>query len=225
MNFKSIYGHGFVRLAACSPRLALADPVSNVKAILGQVSECHKSGLAVAVFPELSLTGYAIDDLLQQDAINKTMLLAVEKLVAGSSALMPLLLVGGGPLLHDDGVFNCALAIKRGRLPGVVPKIHLANYQEFFERRHFSSGAGIHGQTIKIGCHTAPLGRDMLFAANPKTLIQHLICWVAFLALTAWGGANRGAWPEGVPEEVRRAYEPEEIRKWLQVFLENFFPV
>ena len=99
---------------------------------------CHQRGAALAVFPELGISGYAISDLLQQS----TLLHAVEEAISPRSLqphadLLPLLLVGA-PLRHAGALYNTAVAIHRGRLLGVVPKVHLPNYREFYEPRHFS---------------------------------------------------------------------------------------
>ncbi len=183
MSFTSIYRHGFARVAACTTRCALADPQANADAILAAARSCHDQGVAVALFPELSVSGYAIDDLLMQDPLIDAVVQAIERLVAQSADLLPLLLVGA-PLLHEGRLYNTAVAIHRGRLLGVVPKIHLPNYREFYERRHFASGEGMAGGSVRVGDLTAPFGPDLLFeAADVPGLIVHAeICedvWVA----------------------------------------------
>ena len=106
------------------------------------------------MFPELVLSGYAIEDLLLQDTLLDAVEQAVEEVIARSTDLLPLLLVGA-PLRHGGRVYNTALAVHRGRLLGVVPKVHLPNYREFYEPRHFASGEGTEGDEIRIGSHTA----------------------------------------------------------------------
>ncbi|MFC7735083.1 NAD(+) synthase [Roseomonas sp. GCM10028921] len=165
MSFHALYRHGFARLAACTTRTTLADPEANATAILSAARECHARGAAVAVFPELGLSGYSIEDLLLQDVLLDAVEAAAARIVSESAALMPLLLVGA-PLRHAGRVYNCALAIHRGRLLGVVPKIHLPNYREFYERRWFASGAGTEGGTIRVGGNEAPFGPDLLFDAE-----------------------------------------------------------
>ncbi|MBB5693173.1 NAD(+) synthase [Muricoccus pecuniae] len=165
MSFHALYRHGFARLAACTTRTTLADPEANATAILSAARECHARGAAVAVFPELGLSGYSIEDLLLQDVLLDAVEEAAARIVSDSAALMPLLLVGA-PLRHAGRVYNCALAIHRGRLLGVVPKIHLPNYREFYERRWFASGAGTEGGTIRVGGIEAPFGPDLIFDAE-----------------------------------------------------------
>lgn len=162
MSFHSLYRHGFARLAACTTRTTLADPDANAAAILAAARECHARGVAVAVFPELGISGYSIDDLLLQDVLLDAVEEAVARIVAESAGLLPLLLVGA-PLRHDGRIYNTALAIHRGRLLGAVPKIHLPNYREFYERRHFASGNGTEGGMIRIGALEAPFGPDLVF--------------------------------------------------------------
>ncbi len=182
MTFRSLYHQGFARVAACTTPAALADPAANATAILGAARACHEQGAALAVFPELSLSAYAIDDLLLQDTLLDAVEAALAELLAASGELMPLLLVGA-PVRHAGRVYNVALAIQRGRLLGVVPKIHLPNYREFYERRHFASGDGSDGGEITLGGHTAPFGPDLLFAAAdlPGFVVHAEICedfWV-----------------------------------------------
>ncbi len=167
MSFRSLYRHGFVRVAACTTRTALADPAVNAASILAMARSCAAQGVALAVFPELGVSGYAISDLLQQTALLDAVEAAVDTIVAASSELLPLLLVGA-PIRHGGALYNCALAIHRGRLLGVVPKIHLPNYREFYEPRHFVSGDGQVGGTIRVGAHAAPFGTDLLFAAEDR---------------------------------------------------------
>ena len=103
--------------------------------------DCDGQAVALAVFPELGLSGYAISDLLQQTTLLEAVEAAIGTIAAASVELMPLLLVGA-PLRHLGALYNCAVAIHRGALLGVVPKIHLPNYREFYEPRHFVSGDG-----------------------------------------------------------------------------------
>ena len=141
MSFRSLYRHGFARVAACTVKAALADPAANAEAILHAARTCHDRGAALAVFPELALSAYAIDDLRLADALLDAVEQAAAALIEASRDLLPLLLVGA-PLRHHGRVYNTALAIHRGRLLGVVPKSYLPNYREFYEPRQFAAGEG-----------------------------------------------------------------------------------
>jgi len=164
MSFRSLYRHGFARVAACTTRTSLADPAANAASILRLAEDCDRQAVALAVFPELGLSGYAISDLLQQATLLDAVEAAIDTLVSASADLLPLLLVGA-PIRHLGALYNCALAIHRGKLLGVVPKIHLPNYREFYELRHFVSGDGATGEVVVAG-HRAPFGSDLLFAAE-----------------------------------------------------------
>ena len=182
MTLGSLYDHGFARVAACTIAGRIADPAANVAAILREAEACHAEGASLCVFPELALSGYAIDDLLLQDALLDAVTDALARLVAASAALRPLLLVGA-PLRWRNRLYNCAVAIQGGRLLGVVPKCHIPNYREFYERRHFASGAGITGQSIRVGDLEVPFGFDLLFEASdvPGLVVHTEICedvWV-----------------------------------------------
>ena len=165
MSFRSIYTHGFIRAAACTSRVAIADPAANAAEVLALARQCHKHGAALAVFPELALSGYAIDDLLMQEALLDGVEAAVNTLVEESRDLLPLILVGA-PVRFGQRLYNAALAIHRGRLLGVVPKSYLPNYREFYEHRQFASGEGLFGESVRIGAHEAPFGPDLIFTAE-----------------------------------------------------------
>ena len=163
--FFSPYRHKFVRIAACVPPVAIAEPTTNADQALALVAAGETSGVALMVFPELGLSAYAIDDLLFQDAVLDAVLAQVDRLIGASKKLSPVFVVGA-PLRLAGHLYNCGLVIHRGRLLGVVPKVFLPNYREFYERRHFTSGEGVCGGMIAVGGHEAPFGTDLLFATS-----------------------------------------------------------
>src|SRR5579864_4560135 len=167
-QFFSPYRHQFVRIAACVPPVAIAEPAKNADQALALVAAGDRDGVALMVFPELCLSAYAIDDLLFQDAVLDAVAVEVDRLVAASRKLAPVFVVGA-PLRREGRLYNCGIAIHRGRLLGVVPKVFLPNYREFYERRHFTSGEGLRGATIAVGGHGAPFGIDLVFAAGGPT--------------------------------------------------------
>lgn len=172
MDFRAAYEHGFARVAACTVPVAVADPAVNGAALLGAARSCSEDGVAVAVFPELGLSGYAIDDLLLQDALLDDVETALAELVAATAELLPLLVIGA-PLRHADRVFNCAVAVHRGSVLGVAPKSYLPTYREFYERRQLAPGAD-RGGTIRLGDADVPFGPDLLFeAADVPGLVVH----------------------------------------------------
>ena len=165
MTFHSLYSHGFARVAACTADVSIADPLRNAESIVDVGRRCSELGVAVALFPELSLTGYAIDDLLGQDAVLDAVHEGLASIIEASTDLLPVLVVGA-PLRQQARLFNTAVVIHRGEVLGVVPKLHLPNYREFYERRQFASGHGITGLQINVAGRRAPFGTDLLFAAT-----------------------------------------------------------
>jgi NAD+ synthase (glutamine-hydrolysing) len=163
--FASPYRHGFVRLAACVPQIALADPAANAAETLTLVRQGHAQGAALMVFPELGLSGYSIDDLLLQDALLEAVEAAVGTLVEASRDLSPVFAVGA-PLRFEGRLFNTAVVIHAGEILGVVPKTFLPNYREYYERRWFASGLGVTGRTITVAGRSAPFGTDQLFRST-----------------------------------------------------------
>ena len=133
---QSIYDHGFARVAAVSLPVHLADCSANAKQTIFAAEECAKQGACVAVFPELGLSGYSIQDLVGQDQLLQDALAAVEQVVQASTTI-PTILVVGAPLKLGGTLYNCAVVIHRGRILGVQPKEHLPSYGEFYEERHY----------------------------------------------------------------------------------------
>ncbi len=210
MDFHSLYAHGFARVAACTTRTALADPPANAEAVLAAARDCHARGVALAVLPELTLSGYSIEDLLLQDALLDGVERAAAAVLAGSAELLPVLLVGA-PLRHAGRVYNTALVIHRGRLLGVVPKSYLPTYREFYERRQVAAGDDARGE-ISLAGQTAPFGPDLLFAAAdlPGFVLHVEICedmWVPIppSAEAALAGATVLANLSGSPITIGRA--------------------
>src|SRR3954466_11781728 len=109
--------------------VALADPESNARTVVDLARECHEDGVAVAIFPELCLSGYSIDDLFLQDTLLAAVEQALFDLVEASRELLPVIVVGL-PLRSMNRVYNCAAVIKGGELMGIVPKGHLPTYRE-----------------------------------------------------------------------------------------------
>jgi NAD+ synthase (glutamine-hydrolysing) len=163
--FHSLYSHDFVRIAACVPRIQVAGVAANLAETIQVARQGDALSTALIVFPELGLSAYAIDDLLLQDALLDAVEHAIDQLVEASRELFPVLVVGA-PLRADGGLYNTAVVIHRGALIGVVPKTYLPNYREFYEQRHFTSGAGVRGRRIAVAGRDVPFGVDLLFRSN-----------------------------------------------------------
>nr|WP_086490228.1 NAD(+) synthase [Novosphingobium panipatense] len=164
-SFFSAHEHGFVRVAASTPKVRTADVAFNRDAVLAETRRAHDAHVDLLVFPELCLSSYAIDDLHLQAAMIEAVEAAVAEIVQASADLSPVLLVGAA-LPHKGRLYNCALAIAHGRLLGVVPKSYLPNYREFYEKRWFASGKTLKGQTIRVNGQDVPFGVDLVFASE-----------------------------------------------------------
>lgn len=180
-DFFSLYSHEFVRVACCVPRTKVADTAYNLAETLKLAAQGDKARAAVMVFPELGLSSYSIDDLLLQDALLDEVEASIAEVVAASRKLFPVLIVGA-PLRVASRLYNCAVAIHRGRILGVVPKIYLPNYREFYEKRHFVSGANVNRDEIELAGQAVPFGNNLLFQAQGLDFSFHVeICedvWV-----------------------------------------------
>jgi NAD+ synthase (glutamine-hydrolysing) len=211
MSFRNLHNHGFVRVAACTTPVAIADPPRNAEAILAQARQVADEGASVALFPELGLSGYSIEDLLLQDAVLDGVEAALGTIVAASAELHPVLVVGA-PLRHRHRIYNTAVVIHRGAILGVAPKSYLPTYREFYEKRQIASGMDERG-TIRIGERDdVPFGPDLLFAARdlPGLTIHAEICedmWVPIppSAEAALAGATVLLNLSGSPITVGRA--------------------
>jgi NAD+ synthase (glutamine-hydrolysing) len=164
-RFKSLYTHGFVRVAACAPVVVPADPAANADAILKFAREADAERAAILLTPELSLSGYAIDDLLLQDALLDGVEAAIAKLQEESKTFLPVLIVGA-PLRARGALYNCAVLIHRGEILGVVPKTFLPNYREFYEKRHFASATDTEEGLISLNGEDVAFVRDAIFTAT-----------------------------------------------------------
>ena len=211
MDFANAYSHGFARVAACTVPVSIADPRTNAENILAGARTCHEDGVAVAVFPELGVTGYSIEDLFLQDPVLDEVVAAIERIVDESRELLPVLVIGA-PLAHDNRLYNCAVVVHRGEILGVAPKSYLPTYREFYERRHFAPGDDQRGASITVGGVTVPFGPDLLFRARdlPDLVLHVEVCedlWVPVppSAEAALAGATVLANLSGSPITVGRA--------------------
>jgi NAD+ synthase (glutamine-hydrolysing) len=164
-DFFSLYSHDFVRVACCVPRTRVADAAYNLGQTLRLAAEGDKARTAIMVFPELGLSSYSIEDLLLQDALLDEIEQSIAKVVEASKTLFPVLVVGA-PLRVTNRLYNTAIVIHRGKILGVVPKTFLPNYREFYEKRHFVSGANTITREVELAGQVAPFGTDMLFRSQ-----------------------------------------------------------
>lgn len=175
--FFALHRHGMIRAGVCTPVGTVADPAANARAAIALAQQGDAAGADILVFPELNVTSYAIDDLHLQDAILAASEAGITAIVEASRALKPVLLIGAA-LVRNGRLYNCGMAIARGRILGVVPKTYLPNYREYYEKRWFASGAGLRDLEIRVAGQTAPFGPDLLFAAEdlPDFVFHIEIC-------------------------------------------------
>ncbi|MCG9915343.1 MAG: NAD(+) synthase [Phenylobacterium sp.] len=164
-RFYSSQAQGFVRCAVATPRVAVGDPAANAQAILDLARQGHDQGADLIVFPELCVSAYAIDDLHLQDALLDAVEVAVAQICVASRELSPVLAIGA-PVRRNGRLYNCAVAISRGQILGVVPKSFLPNYREYYEKRWFAAGSGLTDLEVTLAGQVVPFGVDLLFAAE-----------------------------------------------------------
>ena len=197
--------YGFVKVAAAVPQVAVADCARNAERIVALAQQAARRGVELVAFPELAVTGYTCADLFLQPALLDAADEALGEIVRQTRKL-PLALIVGLPLRHEDRLYNCAAVVAQGRLLGVVPKSYIPNYAEFYEARWFASGAGIEEERITAAGQEADFGTELTFAVNGAEFGIE-ICedlWVASppSSRLALNGAklifNLSASPEGV---------------------------
>ena len=175
--FNNLYRHRMARIAAFAPFVSLAEPEENADRIAKLARQADERGAALALFPELSLTGYSLDDLFHQAPLLDAAEAAAAKLIEASKELFPVI-VAGAPVRVHSQLYNCALIIHRGRLLGVVPKSHLPNYREYYEKRWFSEAPGALVEDIHYAGQETAFGARLIFAARdmPDFALHVEIC-------------------------------------------------
>jgi len=172
--------YGFFRACALSPRLKPADVDYNCRAIEDGMDKAAAAGAALALFPELSITGYTCADLFQQERLLRAAEGALRPL-AEKAVKLGLCAVVGLPVAHRGALWNCAAVLSEGKVAGIVPKSYLPNYKEYYESRWFSPGTGQPEGSIEIGETEVPFGTGLLFEASPGCSQAAPGCSQAFL--------------------------------------------
>ena len=172
---------GFVKVAAATPDVRVADCRHNGNEIIRLIREMEKEGAKVMVFPELCITGYTCADLFWQELLVRSAREELVRIVQETSDVDALIFVGL-PFEHSGKLYNVAAAVSHGEVLGMVPKIHLPNYGEFYEQRNFASGAGVCDLAILNG-EEVLFGSELIFACTnmPKLTVAAEICedlWV-----------------------------------------------
>ena len=154
--------YGFIRVASATHKMRVADIDYNTEEIIKIVKEAQKKDVAIAVFPELSITGYTCKDLFFQNALHQKVLKAIEE-IKNKTKELNIIFIIGAPLWHKNRLYNCALILQRGEILGAVPKSFLPEHKEFYEKRWFTEGRDIKNETIEINREKIPFGVDLIF--------------------------------------------------------------
>ena len=168
---------GFVKAAAVTPKIKVADTKYNAELILDMMKESARQGAKIVVFPELCLTGYTCQDLFLQERLLQGAKDALMKLVKESASLDAIFFVGL-PFEILGKLYNVAAVFSHGEVLGLVPKSYLPNYNEFYEARHFVSGAELATEVVLLDGSCVPADRDLLFVCEqmPKLRIGVELC-------------------------------------------------
>lgn len=168
---------GFIRVAACSPELRVADVDFNSDRIVAAVEEAARDSVGLLVFPELSITSYSCADLFFQTSLLKKALHALIR-IADQTESLDTAFVVGLPILIQGKVYNCAAFLQAGEILGIVPKTYLPNRGEFYEQRWFAGSYANDTDALVIGEYEVPLGNDLLFRdeTNPNIVFGIEIC-------------------------------------------------
>ena len=167
---------GFLKAAALSPALRVADCAYNVRQITEALRKAAARGVKLAVFPEFCLTGYTCGDLFLQRTLQTGALDALSALLAETQELDVVALVGL-PLLVHGKLYNCAAVLCHGRILGLVPKTYLPNYSEFYEKRQFTPGS-TEVELTEVCGQQVPFGTSLLFRCRkmPSFVLGVEIC-------------------------------------------------
>jgi len=154
---------GFIKVAAGSIKTTVADTAANVSEIKRRIEQADEKGVNLLVLPELCVTGYTCGDLFYSDMLLRSAREALIELAGFTADKYPVVLTGL-PLRLGNKLFNCAAVLHRGEIRAIVPKTHLPNYSEFYEKRQFTSADSLGGNTeINIGGKSVPFGRHIIF--------------------------------------------------------------
>lgn len=161
---------GFIRAAAVTPKIKVADPEYNVQQMIELMNQGYARGVKLMVFPELCLTAYTCSDLFFQSALLEGARKGLERMLEAARG-KDILVFFGMPWEKDGKLYNVAAAIQGGRLLGLVPKKNLPNYSEFYEARHFCPGSE-EPVLVPFGEGMVPMGMNLLFrCSNMKGFI------------------------------------------------------
>ena len=156
---------GFVKVAAATVDIKIGDTKYNSENIISQIKTAENEGAKLVVFPELCITAYTCGDLFLQTNLLES---AESELINIAKNTGNIIAVVGLPLVVNQTLYNCAAVLNNGKIKGIVPKLSIPNYSEFYEARHFAEGI-IDPMNIEIGGEAVPFGSKILFKAKNMT--------------------------------------------------------
>ncbi len=164
--FHAPRNQGFVRVAAATPVVHIADPAANLLEHVALIEQAGAQGCDLIVFPELSLSAYATDDLVMQDALLDQIEACLPAIAAAARAA-GIIAVVGAPIRKDDALYNCAVVLAGGLVQAVVPKTFLPNYREYYEKRWFAPGGEVRG-SVRLGNSVTRFGSDIVIEVEDR---------------------------------------------------------
>lgn len=181
IDYNSAQNYGFARVAAFSGKIKVADVNDNVDNIIKDICDADENGAIIAAFAELSITAYTVGDLVLQETLLSGALAGLKR-IAKSTLNRQIIAFVGLPVRVDGKVYNCAAAVSGGEVLGIVPKINLPNYNEFYEKRTFCEGER-EVKYIDLFGKKVPFGANIIFKNEkmPEMKISAEICedvWV-----------------------------------------------
>lgn len=165
---------GFVKICVMSPPTAVANPAKNADSAVSAIKKAYEKGAQIIVLPELYISGYSCADLFHQSVLLNRCEEALMKILDKTRGIDSAIVIGM-PISVGERLYNCAAVIQNGKLLGVVPKMYLPNYKEFYEKRWFVSGREAKETEIFICGQTVPFGK-LLFKLGSKTIMGVEIC-------------------------------------------------
>lgn len=154
--------YGFIKVAAATPRLRVADCIFNTSEILDTINKAKKSGVKAIVFPETCITGYTANDLFLQRLLIDGVTDSIER-IKRELAESDIITIIGAPIEISNRLYNVGIVIHRGEILGIVPKTFLPNYNEFYDKRWFSSARELTQSTVELCGQNIPVGTDLIF--------------------------------------------------------------
>ncbi len=158
--------YGFVRVAAASPLLRVADCPYNAERTIALMQDAQARAVEILIFPEMGLTGYTCNDLFFQQTLQRGAIEALQNVIGATESTFSGVAVVGLPLVVDNQIFNVAAVLQGGRALGIVPKAYLPNYKEFYDARFFAPASTSYSRSVELFGYEIPFGTDLLFPAK-----------------------------------------------------------